>query len=624
MALSDTAALVASLELKDQFTATANKFDRTLGGMERRVSTFGKISGQVGQGISNAVGNLQRIGVVGLGLIGANVAAGIATIARLEEVTAATNAVIASTGGVAGISAEQVRDLAEEYENLNATMDDKVIQSAENLLLTFTSINKDAFEPALEAALNMNQAFGGGEEGLQGTIIQVGKALQDPIRGLTALRRVGVNFTRAQEDQIRALVEANDLYGAQQVILQELGREFGGQFAAAGETATARFARFKDAIEDAQAALATALLPVLEKVTGKLTEFLSDPQTIRALEDVGENLADAFDSLVEIAGNLPWDSIGNAFRLMGTGSKALLDAFVALPPWVQTAVLTGWGLNKLTGGALGQIFGTLASGIIKGVLGINAGVVNLKAGTVIGGGGGTVVGPAGGGIGLSIIKFLGAATVVGLGAEIGSQIGRALVDPTIAPAREFEEETFKDALNRSNLPDKLDVLNDTLTFGTDPLHDMALLVDHVSSLLTGQESAISILERQRDILEGQILQQQLQEHVVRENSENAATDRQQSNQFLGNIEKVQRDARAKLEENNRELAQTKVGITQQIQASGALTERRLQDVRTSIEAKKLSTNVAVNVVSNVAITDITRRLVSQRISIGGTGGITIE
>ena len=44
---------------------------------------------------------------------------------------------------------------------------------------------------------------------------------------------------------------------------------------------------------------------------------------------------------------------------MGQGADALLTTFTSLPPWVQTAVLTGWGLNKLTGGALGNIAGIL-------------------------------------------------------------------------------------------------------------------------------------------------------------------------------------------------------------------------------------------------------------------------
>jgi hypothetical protein len=73
--------------------------------------------------------------------------------------------------------------------------------------------------------------------------------------------------------------------------------------------------------------------------------------------------------------------------MAGKGAKAAFDLFTGLPPWVQTAVITGWGLNKLTGGALGSIIGQLGSGLIKGVLGMNAGVVNINAAVVNGGGG---------------------------------------------------------------------------------------------------------------------------------------------------------------------------------------------------------------------------------------------
>ena len=134
---------------------------------------------------------------------------------ELESVVTATNKVVASTKGIAGQTAQGIREMSEEFENLNATMDDKVIQSGANLLLTFTNIRTKAFEPALEAALNMNQVMGGGPEGLESTIIQVGKALNDPIKGVTALRRVCVQLSQEQEKQIRTLVEQNDLYGAQ-------------------------------------------------------------------------------------------------------------------------------------------------------------------------------------------------------------------------------------------------------------------------------------------------------------------------------------------------------------------------------------------------------------------------
>ena len=71
---------------------------------------------------------------------------------------------------------------------------------------------------------------------VKSSAIQLGKALQDPILGVTALRRVGVNFSDAQQDVIKNLVETNQLGKAQALILKELQTEFGGSARAAGQT----------------------------------------------------------------------------------------------------------------------------------------------------------------------------------------------------------------------------------------------------------------------------------------------------------------------------------------------------------------------------------------------------
>jgi hypothetical protein len=118
---------------------------------------------------------------------------------------------------------------------------------------------------------------------------------------------------------------------------------------------------------------------------------------------------------VGIARSLPWAQIGQSLQLAGAGAKAVIGAFMAMPAWVQTAVLTGWGLNKLTGGALSGIVGELGKGLIRGVLGLNAGVVHAKAGVVnvIGGagaGGGLLPGMGKGGF-TEFMKNLGALTI---------------------------------------------------------------------------------------------------------------------------------------------------------------------------------------------------------------------
>lgn len=399
MATGETARLIAALELQDKFSATADKFDRTVGGLERQTGTLGRIGSEVGRGAQNAVRNVATIGVAAGLAIGTQVKSGIDSLRELQEVEAQTRAAIESTGGTAGITAEQIRERAEALEELS-TVDDKVIQSGQNVLLTFTGVRNelgdgnDIFNQATEAALDLSIAM---DQDLDQAMVQVGKALNDPIRGIGALRRVGVQLTEQQEESIRTFVEQGNVMEAQKVILGELETQFGGSSEAFGTGIGAAQRRWEDAVEGAQQALATGFLPLIEKVSERTQELLSDPEVLARIKEFGEGAAEGIDQLIDIAGKLPWDSIGDAFSLMGQGAKAALDLFTSMPSWIQTAVLTGWGLNKLTGGALGNIVGELGKGLIKGVLGMTAGVVNLNAGVVNGGPGGVAGGPAGAG-----------------------------------------------------------------------------------------------------------------------------------------------------------------------------------------------------------------------------------
>jgi hypothetical protein len=63
-------------------------------------------------------------------------------------------------------------------------------------------------------------------EALSGQAIQLGKALNDPIAGISALSRVGVTFTEEQKATIESMVKMGDVAGAQKLILAELAREF--------------------------------------------------------------------------------------------------------------------------------------------------------------------------------------------------------------------------------------------------------------------------------------------------------------------------------------------------------------------------------------------------------------
>lgn len=185
----------------------------------------------------------------------------VVTAARDQErANRLTNAVLASTGGVAGVTADHVSDLASQL-SLVSGVNDEVIQSGQNVLLTFTAVRNevgkgnDVFDQATTAALDMSAALG---SDLQSNIIRVGKALQDPIGGITALRRVGVNVDELK-GKVEKLVESGDKLGAQRAILKELQVEFGGAAAAAADP----FTKLNVAVDELKESLGRGVIPVL-------------------------------------------------------------------------------------------------------------------------------------------------------------------------------------------------------------------------------------------------------------------------------------------------------------------------------------------------------------------------
>lgn len=180
-----------------------------------------------------------------------------------QRVNALTAQVIKSTGAQAGITVGHVTKLATAISNY-AGVDDEAVQASENLLLTFTNLRNgvgkgnDVFDQATKLALDMSTALG---TDLHGASIQVGKALNDPIKGITALSRAGVSFSAQQKEQIKTLVQSGNTLGAQKIILGELSKEFGGAAAAAATPAQ----KLKVAYGNLQESVGTLLLPVLDK-----------------------------------------------------------------------------------------------------------------------------------------------------------------------------------------------------------------------------------------------------------------------------------------------------------------------------------------------------------------------
>lgn len=236
-----------------------------------------KSSRQLSKAVGVDFGRMAKLTGAALGVgLAASVKVGVDEMLEAQRVTAQTNAVLKSTGGVAGVTAGSLSKLAGELSSVSGA-DDELIQSGANVLLTFTNVrnaagkNNDIFNQATQLALDMSTALG---TDLKGANIQLGKALNNPVKGITALSRVGVSFTKEQKNMIDEMMDAGNIMGAQKIILAELTKEFGGSAAAAGGTASGAINKLKNNYAELSATIVQAVVPSIAGMAGKLNDLV--------------------------------------------------------------------------------------------------------------------------------------------------------------------------------------------------------------------------------------------------------------------------------------------------------------------------------------------------------------
>lgn len=252
-----------------KFVADITGFKNSVKQIQNDTKTLKTGFSDLGKGVSNMAGvfgiSLGAAGVVGF------LKKSIDAFQESQRVMAQTNSVINSTGKAAGLSAEEIKGMAEEIQKTTAISDDAA-QSGMNMLLTFTNIGKDVFPAATQATIDMATAMNNGltpsAEELSQTAIQVGKALQDPILGVTALRRVGVNFNETQQETIKKMVESGRTMDAQKYILRELGTEFGGSAAAQVQTFGGMVEQARNKIGDWMELVGGSVTPAISSLSG--------------------------------------------------------------------------------------------------------------------------------------------------------------------------------------------------------------------------------------------------------------------------------------------------------------------------------------------------------------------
>ena len=214
--------------------------------MQKAFSGIGKVAMVAGAAIASGFGAALVMGIKG--------------VTEGEDAIAQLDAVLKSTGGSAGVMRKDLLDMADQMQKTTKFTQEDTL-AAESLLLTFTNIGSTTFPAATRAAADMATALG---TDMAGQSIALGKALNDPIKGITALSRVGVSFTEGQKASIKAMQESGDMAGAQTIILKELEKEFGGSAEAAGKTFSGQLEILKNAFGEVTEALALQFMPTLQ------------------------------------------------------------------------------------------------------------------------------------------------------------------------------------------------------------------------------------------------------------------------------------------------------------------------------------------------------------------------
>lgn len=323
------------------FEQGADAAAKKLAGVGKKFAKIGDSMQAVGGTISTYV-TLPLMGIGAAAIKGASEAA--QALASVEQA-------LKTMGDGAGFGINALKDMADELQGLSTFDGDEILSKVTANLLTFGNVQGDVFKRAQKMALDLSVRLG---QDLQTSAIQLGKALNDPVKGITALTRVGVSFTQQQKDQIEAMVKAGNVAGAQAMILAELERQYGGQAEALAKTDPGKMTQAWVAIGDAMESVGAVILPVLADLSvyvKQAAEWFRDlsPETQRWIVIAGGIAAALGPALMAVG--MMVSSFGVLLPLLpaiGAGFAAMLGPLGLLAAAVAGVVYAWYNWDEIS------------------------------------------------------------------------------------------------------------------------------------------------------------------------------------------------------------------------------------------------------------------------------------
>lgn len=212
-------------ELKVLITAEVDKAVKNLKQVDTKTSETEKLFKKLGSTIASTFTVKAIVGFA---------SESVQAYQKAQSTLNVLNQTIQSTGASAWTSSKELQQMATDLQAITNYGDDE-IQTMQSVLLGFKNIKGDNFREATTAILDMATVMG---MDLKSAAQSIGKALDDPIKGMDSLKKQGFNFTDAQKEVIQAMLDTGDVAGAQKIVLDELAGTFGGAAEAAVNTAT--------------------------------------------------------------------------------------------------------------------------------------------------------------------------------------------------------------------------------------------------------------------------------------------------------------------------------------------------------------------------------------------------
>lgn len=292
----------------------------------------------------NAAFNLVR---GGLNLVRDGIRAVIADGSDNEQALAQLEAALASTGNAAGLTAQQLLDMAAGFKRSSMLTTEQIL-AGQTRLLSYTDIVASEFPAAMQIVIDQQQRLGISVE--QSAEI-VGRALQSPSDAIATLGRQGFKLEDGQKRLLKQLEATGRKAEAQAIIMDMLTEAYGGAAAAARmntfagllKTVGDQFGDFAGRVADSGAF--EYVRGKLQQLADHLDEMANDGRLDRlaqSLSDAFVNGAEAVSKYVEKLATVDFEGLAARAASMAAQIGPAIEQTVAAGRYATATLATVW------------------------------------------------------------------------------------------------------------------------------------------------------------------------------------------------------------------------------------------------------------------------------------------